>query len=64
MLKVFAYLQYQFKVSMLTWVLIDVFRGKQVGLINLCAGCIAGLASITPDAGFGTNFDQLQILSL
>merc|ERR1719499_2992888 len=37
---------------MLTWVVIDVCRGKKVGLINLCVGCIAGLASITPGAGF------------
>jgi len=38
--------------AMMMWTLIDwVFKGKP-GLVGKCVGCIAGLATITPAAGF------------
>jgi len=34
------------------WVLLDVLRGKKISTIGFCTGAIAGLATITPAAGY------------
>jgi len=36
----------------LTWVLIDVLRGGKVSTVGFCTGAIAGLATVTPTAGY------------
>merc|ERR1740138_90473 len=39
-------------VALFTWLLIDWFRNGKPGLVGLCVGAIAGLATVTPAAGF------------
>ena len=39
-------------VALLTWICIDWFRFGQPKLVGLCVGAIAGLATVTPAAGF------------
>lgn len=39
-------------VALLTWILIDWYRFGQPKLVGLCIGAIAGLATVTPAAGF------------
>jgi len=39
-------------VSLFLWVLIDWIRRKRPSLVGLCVGAIAGLATVTPAAGF------------
>ena len=38
----------------ITWVLIDVGRGGKITTAGFCTGAIAGLATVTPTAGFVT----------
>jgi len=37
-----------------TWVLLDVLRGGKVSVVGFCTGAIAGLATVTPTAGYVT----------
>ena len=39
-------------VALFLWLLIDWVRNGRPGLVGLCVGAIAGLATITPAAGF------------
>ena len=39
-------------VALFLWLLIDWVRLGRPGLVGLCVGAIAGLATITPAAGF------------
>ncbi len=36
----------------LTWVLLDIARGGKVSTVGFCTGAIAGLATVTPTAGY------------
>ncbi len=36
----------------LTWVLLDVARGNKISTVGFCTGAIAGLATVTPTAGY------------
>ncbi|MEB3692024.1 MAG: ammonium transporter [Caldisphaeraceae archaeon] len=36
----------------ITWVLLDIARGKKLSTTGFCTGAIAGLATITPAAGY------------
>jgi len=38
--------------AMLTWVLVDVARGKKASAMDACIGAVIGLVAITPGAGF------------
>ncbi|CAG5016421.1 Ammonium transporter [Dyadobacter sp. CECT 9275] len=38
----------------LSWVLVDVSRGKKVSALGFCIGAVVGLVAITPAAGFVT----------
>jgi len=39
-------------VALFTWLIIDWYRNGKPGLVGLCVGAIAGLATVTPAAGF------------
>eukprot|EP00441_Pelagodinium_beii_P020984 CAMPEP_0197666072 /NCGR_PEP_ID=MMETSP1338-20131121/61446_1 /TAXON_ID=43686 ORGANISM="Pelagodinium beii, Strain RCC1491" /NCGR_SAMPLE_ID=MMETSP1338 /ASSEMBLY_ACC=CAM_ASM_000754 /LENGTH=462 /DNA_ID=CAMNT_0043245043 /DNA_START=21 /DNA_END=1409 /DNA_ORIENTATION=- len=39
-------------VAMVGWLSIDYFMGKKPGLVSACVGAVAGLATVTPAAGF------------
>jgi Amt family ammonium transporter len=39
-------------VALTTWVLIDWYRDGKPNMVGLCVGAVAGLATITPAAGF------------
>jgi len=39
-------------VALTAWIMIDWFRHGKPGVVGLCVGAIAGLATITPAAGF------------
>lgn len=41
-------------VAMLTWVALDVLRGKKPSAVGACIGAVVGLVAITPAAGFVT----------
>uniref|UniRef100_A0A7S2L3G8 Ammonium transporter n=1 Tax=Zooxanthella nutricula TaxID=1333877 RepID=A0A7S2L3G8_9DINO len=41
-------------VSMTAWLLLEAFIGKKPGLVGACVGAVAGLATITPAAGYVT----------
>ncbi len=38
----------------ITWVILDVLRGGKISTIGFCTGAIAGLATVTPTAGYVT----------
>ncbi|MDR2405893.1 MAG: ammonium transporter [Deltaproteobacteria bacterium] len=38
--------------GLLTWLLVDVLRGRKPSLVSACTGIVAGLVAITPAAGF------------
>jgi Amt family ammonium transporter len=38
--------------AMLGWMIMDVLNGKTPGLVGACVGAVAGLATVTPCAGF------------
>jgi len=39
-------------VALTTWALIDTLRGGKPNMVGVCVGAVAGLATITPAAGF------------
>mmetsp|Transcript_107912 Transcript_107912/g.344459 ORF Transcript_107912/g.344459 Transcript_107912/m.344459 type:complete len:222 (-) Transcript_107912:51-716(-) len=39
-------------VGMVGWMIMDILHGKKPGLVGACVGAVAGLATITPAAGF------------
>eukprot|EP00928_Gymnodinium_smaydae_P033930 TRINITY_DN24167_c0_g1_i1.p1 TRINITY_DN24167_c0_g1~~TRINITY_DN24167_c0_g1_i1.p1 ORF type:complete len:489 (+),score=81.18 TRINITY_DN24167_c0_g1_i1:58-1524(+) len=39
-------------IAMLGWVIFDVLHGKKIGLVGACVGAVAGLATVTPAAGY------------
>lgn len=41
-------------VAMLTWVALDVLRGKKPSAVGACIGAVVGLVAITPAAGYVT----------
>lgn len=47
--------------AMVTWVLIDLFKGKKVSALGTCIGAVVGLVAITPAAGFVTIAQSLII---
>ena len=48
-------------VSLTTWITIDWLRDGKPNLVGLCVGAIAGLATITPAAGFVTPWAAVVI---
>jgi ammonium transporter, Amt family len=38
--------------AMLTWILLDAYRGKKPSALGACIGAVVGLVAITPAAGF------------
>ena len=47
--------------AMVTWVMIDLFRGKKVTALGTCIGAVVGLVAITPAAGFVSIAQSLLI---
>ncbi|MFD1553224.1 ammonia channel protein [Putridiphycobacter roseus] len=47
--------------AMVTWVLIDLFKGRKVSAVGTCIGAVVGLVAITPAAGFVTVLQSLII---
>jgi len=47
--------------AMVTWVLIDLLRGRKVSAVGTCIGAVVGLVAITPAAGFVTISQSLII---
>jgi Amt family ammonium transporter len=43
----------------ITWVLIDWYRTRKWSIVGLCTGAVAGLATITPGAGFVSTSSSL-----
>jgi Amt family ammonium transporter len=41
-------------VAMLTWVALEVLRGKKPSAVGACVGAVVGLVAVTPAAGFVT----------
>ncbi|WP_051568693.1 ammonium transporter [Crocinitomix catalasitica] len=50
--------------AMVTWILIDLIRGKKISAIGTCIGAVVGLVAITPAAGFVTIGQSLLIGTL
>jgi len=48
----FANTQIAAAFAAITWVLLDVAKGKKISTIGFCTGAIAGLATVTPTAGY------------
>lgn len=48
----FATTHFASAAAMLTWILIDRFRGKKISMLGACVGAIVGLVAVTPGAGF------------
>jgi Amt family ammonium transporter len=48
-------------VAMLTWIALDVLRGKKPSAVGACIGAVVGLVAITPAAGFVTVGASLAI---
>ena len=47
--------------GMVTWILIDLSRGKKISALGTCIGAVVGLVAITPSAGFVTVSQSLLI---
>ncbi len=48
----FANTQIAAAFAAITWVLLDTAMGKKISTVGFCTGAIAGLATVTPTAGF------------
>lgn len=57
----FATTHFASAAAMLTWILIDLFRGKKISMLGACVGAIVGLVAITPGAGFVTIGSSILI---
>ncbi|MDR2353475.1 MAG: ammonium transporter [Deltaproteobacteria bacterium] len=47
--------------GLLTWLLVDVARGRKPSLVSGCTGIVAGLVAITPAAGFVPIYASILI---
>jgi len=57
----FATTHFASAAAMLTWISIDLFRGKKISMLGACVGAIVGLVAITPGAGFVTVGSSILI---
>jgi len=48
-------------VAMVTWIALDVLRGKKPSSVGACIGAVVGLVTITPAAGFVTVGSAIAI---
>jgi len=48
-------------VAMITWLALDVLRGKKLSSVGGCIGAVVGLVAITPAAGFVTINSSIAI---
>jgi len=57
----FATTQFASASAMLTWMLVDVARGRRPSALGACIGAVVGLVAITPAAGYVTIPQSLFI---